>query len=436
MAAAATTCGKIITALLVALLSFLIAQLSNYEGRSNTPATPEAIPIWKKSDLTIFNRIIEYMFPLIAPVGSMVKCQVADDSIDPHCMEKARSAIKGGSAGPWQTMLDAGNHRETAIVIDDGKEESNGRPPLEVVLVQPINATASELANLPLIVWLHGGGFVTGAARDSYMLGLMQGLAEKGNIPYDKVVWASIEYPLAPEYKYPAAPGACLRAIQYLIREYQLIDDNNDNNAEGASIRLGGGGLHIGGASAGATLSLIVGQKAIQEGIGIDSLLLDTLVLPIPADQRGDSSPSVFDSPSYRRNFYTRVPPVDWSNWFIAALTGCETSDAIKSQQCRQDVFAGNTLSAEHWQQLTDLPPVVVVTDTGCTFRDTAFPFIEMYKSLAGEDKIRHIEAKSSHSLHLLFDTDASEQIAKLWGGLISSRSCSFESNPSFVEYM
>ena len=98
-------------------------------------------------------------------------------------------------------------------------------------------------------------------------------------------------------------------------------------------------------------------------------------------------------------------------------------------------MFAGNTLSAEHWQQLTDLPPVVVVTDTGCTFRDTALPFIEMYKSLAGEDKIRHIEAKSSHSLHLLFDTDASEQIAKLWGGLISSRSCSFESsNPSFVE--
>lgn len=429
MAAAAATCGKIIGALLAMLLSILLAKLSSYEGRSNTPAPPEAIPIWKKSDLTIFNRIIEYMFPLIAPVGSMVKCPVADDSIDLQCMEKARSAIKGGSVGPWQTMLDAGNHRETLIVIDDGKEGSNGRPPLEVVLVQPINATASELAHLPLIVWLHGGGFVTGAARDSYMLGLMQGLAEKGNIPYDKVVWASIEYPLAPEYKYPAAPNACLRAIQYLTREHQLIDDNA---AGGASVHLGGGGLHIGGASAGATLSLLAGQKAMQDGIRVDSLLLDTLVLPI--SQSRDSSPSVFDSPSYRRNFYTRVPPVDWSNWFVAALTGCETTDASKSQQCRQDVFAGNTLSAEHWQQLTDLPPAVVVTDTGCTFRDTALPFIQMYKSIAGEDKIRHIESKSSHSLHLLFDSDSSEQIAKLWGGLISSRSCNFGPNPSFVK--
>ena len=183
-------CGKISTALLVALLSILLAlllNLSQYEGRPNSPAPPEAIPIWKNSDLTIFNRIIEYAFPLIAPVGTMNKCPVDDARIDQECMEQARSFIREGSAGPWQAMLDAGNHRETVIVIDEGKEES-GRKPLEVVLVQPINATVLEMANLPLMVWLHGGGFVAGAARDSYMLGVMQGLAEKGNIPYDKAV--------------------------------------------------------------------------------------------------------------------------------------------------------------------------------------------------------------------------------------------------------
>ena len=423
-------CGKISTALLVALLSILLAlllKLSQYEGRPNSPAPPEAIPIWKNSDLTIFNRIIEYAFPLIAPVGTMNKCPVDDARIDQECMEQARSFIREGSAGPWQAMLDAGNHRETVIVIDEGKEES-GRPPLEVVLVQPINATVLEMANLPLIVWLHGGGFVAGAARDSYMLGVMQGLAEKGNIPYDKAVWASIEYPLAPEYKYPAAPDACFRALQYLTREHQLVDSSN-----GTSVRLGGGGLHIGGASAGATLSLLAGQKALQDAIRVDSLLLDTLVLPIQQSQRvkdSSSSTSVFDSPSYRRNFYTRVPPVEWSNWIVEALTGCETKD--KSSRCRQDIFGGNALSIEDWEQLADLPPVIVVTDKGCTFRDTALPFIQMYKNIAGEDKIRHVDAKASHSLHLLFDSDASEQIAKLWGGLISSRSCSFGKN-SFI---
>jgi len=249
------------------------------------------------------------------------------------------------------------------------------------------------------------------------------------------VVWASVEYPLAPEYKYPAAPDACFRAVQYLTREHQLIDDAAGTGTS-AGVRLGGGGLHIGGASAGATLSLLAGQKAIEDGIRIDSLLLDTLVLPILPSQRDDSSlsTSVFESPSYRRNFYTRVPPVEWSNWFVAALTGCDRTEKNGSQ-CRQEVFGGNALSAQHWEQLTDLPPVVVVTDTGCTFRDTALPFIQMYKSIAGEDKIRHIEAKSSHSLHLLFDSDSSERISKLWGGLVASRSCSFEAtNPSFGE--
>src|SRR5579862_3687700 len=80
----------------------------------------------------------------------------------------------------------------------------------------PVGAVAVRLyrpaaENPPLLVWTHGGGFVLGNLNtaDPTTRELCVGAG---------VMVASIDYPLAPEHPYPAAPEACYAATDWLAR--------------------------------------------------------------------------------------------------------------------------------------------------------------------------------------------------------------------------
>ena len=73
--------------------------------------------------------------------------------------------------------------------------------------------TPPVLLSDDLIIYMHGGGFVTGGA--SWPRGYLSSLANLTNM---RVV--SIEYRLAPENKYPKAILDCLAVYKYIIRKY------------------------------------------------------------------------------------------------------------------------------------------------------------------------------------------------------------------------
>src|ERR1017187_3505938 len=86
---------------------------------------------------------------------------------------------------------------EVGAVSDLSADSSFG--PVPIRLYRPPSAPAGPL---PLLVWFHGGGWVIGdlasadpTARD---LSVQAG-----------VLVASVDYPLAPEHPFPAAPEAC-----------------------------------------------------------------------------------------------------------------------------------------------------------------------------------------------------------------------------------
>ena len=83
------------------------------------------------------------------------------------------------------------------------------------------------------VLWVHGGGFCWGSARDGTGLRLAAGLS---------VPVVSVEYPLAPEAPFPAALDACLEAYR-------------------AGVRERGERVLLGGVSAGANLALGVLQR-------------------------------------------------------------------------------------------------------------------------------------------------------------------------------
>jgi len=94
---------------------------------------------------------------------------------------------------------------------------------------------------LPVLVYLHGGGWVAGsvATHDPFCR-LLSGAAE--------VIIASIEYRMAPEHPYPAAVDDTLTAVQWA--------DQHAEEWGGDVTRLG-----LGGDSAGANLAAVAANR-------------------------------------------------------------------------------------------------------------------------------------------------------------------------------
>jgi acetyl esterase len=125
---------------------------------------------------------------------------------------------------------------------------------------------------LPLVAYLHGGGWVVGTI-DAFDP-LCRALANASG-----ALIASIGYRLAPEHPFPAAPEDARAAVRWLAAN---------------AAKLGGDPARIGiaGDSAGGNLAAVTARRLRDEG---DSpLRFQALIYPV--------CDSALDTPSYRRN--------------------------------------------------------------------------------------------------------------------------------------
>ncbi len=126
--------------------------------------------------------------------------------------------------------------------------------PIPVRVFRPSAATG-----LPLLVWFHGGGWVTGNLDTHDQLGRM--LAD-----HVGAVVMSVDYRLAPEAKFPAAADDCLAAYEWALAHADEIGADATRVA-------------IGGDSAGGNLAAVVALDARERGL--PQPLLQLLVYPV-----------------------------------------------------------------------------------------------------------------------------------------------------------
>lgn len=120
---------------------------------------------------------------------------------------------------------------------------------------------------VPALVWIHGGGYVLGAAKQDDAL-CRRLCAELG------AVVISVDYRLAPEHPFPAALDDCHEALQ-LAYEIDGVD---------------GSRVAIGGASAGGGLAAQVALRVKERGERVPVLQL--LAYPMLDDRTGTAGPS------------------------------------------------------------------------------------------------------------------------------------------------
>lgn len=107
----------------------------------------------------------------------------------------------------------------------------------------------SEAAGLPVLLYLHGGGFVIGSIETCEAM--CREVARQSGVAV-----VAIDYRLAPEHKYPAGLQDGWAALNWLVQH-------------GATLGLDGQRIAVGGDSAGGTLAAALALLARDEGIPV-----------------------------------------------------------------------------------------------------------------------------------------------------------------------
>jgi acetyl esterase len=175
----------------------------------------------------------------------------------------------------------------------------------------------------PMLVFYHGGGWVIG---DLYTHdGICRSIVNAAGCAV-----ASVDYRLAPEFKYPVAVEDSYAALKWLV-------------ANAARLGLDPARVAVGGDSAGGNLAAVVALLA-RERHG-PRLLLQVLVYPVTNHD--------FGTPSYRENATGYMLTTEDMRWFW------------RHYLAREEQGAELNASPFRAASLADLPPALVIT-AGC----------------------------------------------------------------------
>jgi acetyl esterase len=180
----------------------------------------------------------------------------------------------------------------------------------------------------PALVFYHGGGWVIG---DLYTHdGVCRSLANAAGC-----VVASVDYRLAPEFKYPVAVDDSYAALRWVV-------------ASASRLGIDPRRVAVAGDSAGANLSTVVALMARDRGG--PALVHQVLVYPV--------TNCAFDTPSYRENATDYVLTAEGMRWFWRHYLAREAQG--------QEPYASPLLASD----LAGLPPALVITAECDPLRD------------------------------------------------------------------
>lgn len=169
----------------------------------------------------------------------------AGEDFHPDLRRKARflprTMIRGRALG-LQRFAAGLAHPRPGPGVAVTQEITAGAAPVRLRVYRPLRNGDDPPAG-PALLWLHGGGFVVGSARQDERL-CATFARELG------ITVASVDYRLAPENPYPAGLDDCYAGLRWLHRQ-PAVDPAR---------------VAVGGASAGGALAAAVAQTAYDRG--------------------------------------------------------------------------------------------------------------------------------------------------------------------------
>lgn len=136
----------------------------------------------------------------------------------------------------YRQIVSLAGPREEVDTVEDS-QVSSATPAIPVRVYRP-RIEGNRTAFLPVLVYFHGGGFISGDFETHDRP--LRALANAG-----ECVIVAVAYRLAPEFPFPAAPEDCFAALQWVIQQ-------------AAALQVDASKVAVGGDSAGGLLATVV----------------------------------------------------------------------------------------------------------------------------------------------------------------------------------
>jgi acetyl esterase/lipase len=178
----------------------------------------------------------------------------------------------------------------------------------------------------PGLLWIHGGGYILGSARDDRARRIAEQL---------DVVVVSVDYRLAPEHPFPAGPEDCYAALLWIVEHAAALGIDPER-------------LAIGGASAGGGMA--AGVALMNRDRGGPSLAMQLLLYPMIDNFHDTASGRIVNHPVWNRR-------TSFNAWemYLDGEPGADASPYAAAARAKD---------------LTGLPPTYVCVGAEDLFRD------------------------------------------------------------------
>ena len=228
-------------------------------------------------------------------------------------------------------------------VKDIACEGRNGIIPMR--LYTPENAE-----NAPVIVFYHGGGFVIGNLKSHDKV--CRRLCEM-----NKAFVVAIDYRLAPEHKFPAAPEDCYDATKWVAENIAEYGGNPEK-------------LVVCGDSAGGNLAAVTAIQA--RDLGTPKIAAQILVYPMVEAR--------MLHPSINENAIGYILTKDMMTWF--------TNNYVRDESDKVNPLMSPILTPD----LSNLPPALIQTAGFDPLRDEGIEYAQKLKAAGNQVKHTNYE--------------------------------------------
>jgi acetyl esterase len=260
-------------------------------------------------------------------------------------------------AGMRLVSQSLGEPEAVASITDRVIPADSGTLPIRIYHPNPAQ-------QLPVIVFFHGGGFVMGGL-DTHD-GLARALAKRSGS-----VVVAVDYPLAPEHKYPAAPQAAFAATRWVAANAEVIGADASR-------------LAVAGDSAGGNLAAVVAIKA--RDAGDPRIVFQLLIYP--------------DLDFRRSNFSIREFAGKYGN-ISRVAQGWFMDHYLNNEEEKLDPLVSPLLAPN----LTGLPPALVITAEYDALRDEGEAYGARLREAGVPAMVKRYDGMIHEFLRWPFDT-------------------------------
>eukprot|EP00418_Pyrodinium_bahamense_P016325 CAMPEP_0179119718 /NCGR_PEP_ID=MMETSP0796-20121207/56373_1 /TAXON_ID=73915 /ORGANISM="Pyrodinium bahamense, Strain pbaha01" /LENGTH=319 /DNA_ID=CAMNT_0020818235 /DNA_START=136 /DNA_END=1096 /DNA_ORIENTATION=+ len=311
------------------------------------------------------------LFRFIVPIEEMHELRPDKDA---DKLEEVRKKFLAFDAKQYEAKMKGWQTWEAKIPV-----QTDGGEPCKVFVHRPPDAGD---ATLPLLFWIHSGGFVLMSGRCGFGAAQVTRMHKRG-VP---VVWASVDYSLSPDQPFPAGFNDCWHCLQAFLHDGELARQYGYDPRR----------VHLAGASAGGGLAaglVYELQRAGGEDLAAvrSAFVMEPMLEPLQ------------NTGAYIENGDSRIAPVRW----------------LGGRGSRADPRMCPHLHKPALAPGGQFIQLLVTTALGDALRDDGRAYAKTLRDAGAQ--VNHIENRGAHTTGLMFDKEKGEAIFSAWEELLRS---------------